>query len=249
MRKNMSTKTTITAQMTMRSYRKRGSSSLAPMQVMRKSHMVCGVIGLIGADFVRYIVHRQGSVELKKKEPPYSTETKWVGLAKRVLHDAAKLQADDASFFQVDQDFVQDRVLEGSPFEYDDISLAAKIINFILPHWGGHLGNGVVYNAPFLYLSRAIIRSAGFHDFSNSLGPTVACGSLRAMSLNAVGMYETIGKQASQHFDLVGHDGGIISSGEEAAHYLNAGPIFRSIFNMDAINELCKRRGMIFSHR
>ena len=73
------------------------------------------MIELIEADFLRYIVHLQGSVGLKKKEPAYSTETKWVGLAKRLLHDAAKLQVDDASFLQVDQDFVQERVLEGSP--------------------------------------------------------------------------------------------------------------------------------------
>ena len=61
--------------------------------------------------------------------------------------------------------------------------------------------------------------------------------------------HETLSHGLTGFFDIVGHDGQVISSTKEAAHSLNSLCIFGSIMDLNAVAEICSRRGLRFAQR
>jgi hypothetical protein len=103
---------------------------------------------------------------------------------------------------------------------------------------------------PFCLISNAILRAAGYPDFTRRLCPTYSTGSVHALPLSPVGLFECLCAEGRNHYDIYRTDGSLISS----TNAVNTIPgddatVLGAFFDLDKLRDLCKRHGLVFDDR
>jgi hypothetical protein len=96
-------------------------------------------------------------------------------------------------------------------------------------------------------ISNALLRYAGYADFSRKYAPAPSISTLHAIPLSAAAIYEILCSREPFHFDARIDDTHLISSVEHANK--NKSTMFGNFFDMDKIHGICSSYGLHFADR
>jgi hypothetical protein len=142
------------------------------------------------------------------------------------------------------------------PSKYSDreIKVAVDIVNALRPFTPkgdstNPVPRHVLATLPFVYLGNILIRAMGYSDFTKRICPVSSVGKLFAFTLNPIGICECLCAEDSGHFDVLDANGHVRSLVNGASKDSNRSAIIGAFFDLDKIDSICKRNGLIFADR
>ena len=96
-------------------------------------------------------------------------------------------------------------------------------------------------------VANQVVRIGGYPDFARRIAPSPSVGSLHALPLGPVGVYETLCSSNKGRFDPHVTKDTVVTSVPKARSHADA--LFECFFNMDVIRAMCKKHAIVFANR
>ncbi|KAK3810280.1 MAG: hypothetical protein J3Q66DRAFT_415768 [Benniella sp.] len=162
----------------------------------------------------------------------------------------------------IDEEWVRRSESAGSNFSSKERNVVAHLANILRPYTPrrrdplpGTTGTRapithVTTRAHFAMIANAVLRATGYSHFCQSLSPEVSAGSLQAVPLGAVGLYEMFCGQEEDRFDIDDADGNpLTSAATVTSNSQNREAVIGSFFDLEWIKAICDAHGISFNNR
>ncbi|KAF9574644.1 hypothetical protein EC968_005874 [Mortierella alpina] len=188
-----------------------------------------------------------------KKEPP-STRLKALQAVLR------KLLETDTGDELIDRAWVRKKGFRGSDFEDHECDVVLKIGKLLgpfvpkrRPATDGRKTRDsiahVVLRAPLAVIANTVLMLTGYSEFTRRLSPHISAGSLHALNLGAVGVYEVL-SGSNGVFDIKDHHGSYLTSSRSITEDpRNKRAVFASFIDLNKIDQICANHGLVFRER
>ncbi|KAK3808983.1 MAG: hypothetical protein J3R72DRAFT_505748 [Linnemannia gamsii] len=159
----------------------------------------------------------------------------------------------------ITEETVRGKLFEPENYSSNEIEAVLRLVTLLRPYTPKKPPSGsqsksypksVLTCGPFVYVANAVLRSAGYKDFTRRICPVPSVGSQHAVPLDSSGMFGIFGGQAPGRFDIKGPSGRLITSSTVARlskEHRNF--MFSGLFNMAIIDDACRKHGLEFAHR
>ncbi|KAF9079434.1 hypothetical protein BGX27_006453, partial [Mortierella sp. AM989] len=105
----------------------------------------------------------------------------------------------------------------------------------------------IALRAPLVLIANSVMLATGYSQFTRRISPQISPASVHGMSLNPVGIYETLCKSTENHFDVRDMDGRMITDYRNITKYQpNRRKVMGSFFDLNKIDEICGAHGLTF---
>ncbi|KAF9959664.1 hypothetical protein BGZ65_000194 [Modicella reniformis] len=162
---------------------------------------------------------------------------------------------------KIDEEYIRNACHSGNDFTTDQCQVVAKLANLLSPFIPKRRpksdGNGtqdpishVALRVPLVMISNAVLRIAGYHEFTRKLAPEISPSSLHALALGAVGIYDVLCSGGPNQFDVSSVHGPPLTQRQQVTTIPgNKRAIMGAFFDMATIDELCHKHGLEFQNR
>ncbi|KAF9943664.1 hypothetical protein BGZ70_005598 [Mortierella alpina] len=160
----------------------------------------------------------------------------------------------------IDRAWVRKKGFRGTDFEDNECDVVLKIGRLLgpfvpkrrpaddgsktrdaLPH--------VTLRAPLALIANTVLRLTGYSQFTRRLSPHISVASVHALNLGAVGMYEVLSGGGGL-FDIKDRHGTYLTSARPiTADPLNKRAVFGAFFDINKIDQICVKHGLVFRDR
>ncbi|KAF9575456.1 hypothetical protein EC968_003061 [Mortierella alpina] len=188
-----------------------------------------------------------------KKEPP-SARLKALQAVLRTLLET------DTGDELIDRAWVRKKGFRGSDFEDHECDVVLKIGKLLGPFVpkrrpatdGRKTRNSiahVVLRVPLAVIANTVLRLTGYSEFTRRLSPHISVGSLHALNLGAVGVYEVL-SGSDGLFDIKDHHGSYLTNRKLITEDpRNKRAVFGSFLDLYRIDQICANHGLVFRER
>ncbi|CAO3564587.1 unnamed protein product [Mortierella alpina] len=160
----------------------------------------------------------------------------------------------------IDRAWVRKKGFRGTDFGDDECDVVLKIGRLLgpfVPKRRPATDDGktrdaiphVALRAPLAFIANSVLRLTGYSEFTRRLSPHISVGSVHALNLGAVGIYEVLSGGGGL-FDIKDRHGTYLTSAKAiTADPLNKRAVFGAIFDMATIEQICVKHGLVFRDR
>ncbi|KAG9067605.1 hypothetical protein KI688_012390 [Linnemannia hyalina] len=159
----------------------------------------------------------------------------------------------------ITEETVKAKLYEPEMYSTDEILAVLRLVTLLRPFTPKKAHSGpqspsypksVLTLGPFVYIANAILRSAGYKDFTRRICPVPAVGNRHAVPLDALGVYDIFGGRAPGRFDIKDPSGRVITTSTVARLSTDHRKyVFGGLFNIAIINDACTKHGLDFAQR
>ncbi|KAF9345233.1 hypothetical protein BGX34_004913 [Mortierella sp. NVP85] len=162
----------------------------------------------------------------------------------------------------IDEEWVKRSESAGSDFSTKERNVVAHLANILRPYTPKRRDPlpgttstrdpvaHVATRAPFTLIANTVLRATGYNHFCHSVCPEVSAGSLQAIPLGPVGLYEMLCSQDKDRFDVNDADGNPLTNVMTVtSNPQNREAVIGSFFDLSRINAICDAHGLSFSNR
>ncbi|KAF8962934.1 hypothetical protein BGZ46_001095, partial [Entomortierella lignicola] len=101
--------------------------------------------------------------------------------------------------------------------------------------------------APLALIANSVMLATGYGQFTQRISPHISPAFIHGLSLNPVGIYETLCQNTENHFDITNMDGRMIADYKNITKcQANRRAVMSSLFNLKKIDEICYAHGLTF---
>lgn len=173
----------------------------------------------------------------------------------KMLVESPKISMD------IDADWVKKSGFAGNDFSIHECQVVADLANVLRPFVPKRRprpdGKGyqdplahVALRAPIVIIANSVLRAAGYPHFTQRVAPQPSTGSLHALQLGAVGIYETFCGKGERQFDVQDSTGEPLTNSVRIQSSLpNKRTMFASFFDMQKVEKICGDHGLEFRDR
>ncbi|KAG0379405.1 hypothetical protein BGX24_000570 [Mortierella sp. AD032] len=159
----------------------------------------------------------------------------------------------------ITEENVRGKLFEPENYSSDEIEAVLRLVALLRPYTpkkpasrsqSKSYPKRVLTCGPFIYVANAVLRSAGYRDFTRRICPVTSVGSQHAVTLDSSVIFGNFGGQAPGRLDINGPSGRLITSSTVARlSKEHRSFMFGGLFNMAIIDDACRKHGLEFAQR
>ncbi|KAK3804895.1 MAG: hypothetical protein J3Q66DRAFT_423656 [Benniella sp.] len=108
----------------------------------------------------------------------------------------------------------------------------------------------IALRASLVLIANRTLQIAGYSHFTRQITPLISTGSIHALALGAVGVYNVFYGQAKGRFDVQDAHGNPLTSAANITRFpANKEAVFGAFFDMRRVKAVCKDHGIVFTNR
>ncbi|KAF9343017.1 hypothetical protein BGX34_007345, partial [Mortierella sp. NVP85] len=108
----------------------------------------------------------------------------------------------------------------------------------------------IALRAPLAMIANRTLQIAGYSHFTRRITPLISAGSVHALALGSVGVYEVFCGQSKRRFDVQDAEGNPLTSVADVTRFpANKEAVFGAFFDMRRVKAVCKDHGLVFANR